>query len=342
MVNNYAWWNDFWGSQWRRSNPYGTPGTIYTKGYHRGEDIANNGKTSDVPALRDGEVIDSGRSDMIGFWTCVKPDEAPDRRDIYCHMYEPSTKRSGRVTAGDSLGRTATWGENPGSGWSGPHLHFVISNLSDGGHNTNRPDYDPRPVIANCLANAAIQPNQRVAGEYGAKARTTASREHDAVEDKYLAAGAVGTFDGWKRGEKVDGNDVWFRGAYSGLWFWSGGFTDTGTHDLTDLNVAPNQRLAGANGSKARLTASPDQPAVETGYIAAGATGTFDGWKNGEPVEGNAVWFHRAGVDLWHWSGGFTDVGTHNLTDMNPKPEPEPSKARIVGTQGHDLVGVPV
>lgn len=155
-----SYYSDFWGSAWRRSNPYGTPGSrsVYTKGYHRGEDIANNGKVADIPALRSGEIIDSGRSNVIGFWVCIKPDAEPNRRDIYCHVYEPSAKRSGRVNAGTIIGRTAGHGENPGTGWTGPHLHFVISTLSHGGFNTSLPDYDPRPVIRACLNASAPAP----------------------------------------------------------------------------------------------------------------------------------------------------------------------------------------
>ena len=77
-------------------------------------------------------------------------------------MYEPSTIESGHVSAGDILGRTAGWGESPGSGWDGPHLHFVVSNRSDGGYNTSRPDYDPNPRIDAALAaETPLAPNER-------------------------------------------------------------------------------------------------------------------------------------------------------------------------------------
>lgn len=47
-----------------------------------------------------------------------------------------------------------------------------------------------------------------------------------------LAAGVTGTFNGFTHGESVEGNDVWFRGHFSGLWFWSGAFTSTSTQGL--------------------------------------------------------------------------------------------------------------
>jgi hypothetical protein len=44
--------------------------------------------------------------------------------------------------------------------------------------------------------------------------------------------------DGWTRGEAVQGQDIWYRGAFAGNWFWAGGFTDQDPHDLPE--VAPD------------------------------------------------------------------------------------------------------
>lgn len=52
-----------------------------------------------------------------------------------------------------------------------------------------------------------------------------------------LTKGTVGNFNGWRHGQSVQGNDVWFRGI-SGNWFWSGGFTSKSTKGLKDLNPA--------------------------------------------------------------------------------------------------------
>ncbi|WP_197061098.1 M23 family metallopeptidase [Microbacterium mangrovi] len=38
-----------------------------------------------------------------------------------------------------------------------------------------------------------------------------------------LPKGTIGNFVGFRHGQKVEGNDVWFKGI-SGNWFWSGGF----------------------------------------------------------------------------------------------------------------------
>jgi len=65
--------------------------------------------------------------------------------------------------------------------------------------------------------------------------RNDPSTKHAALKNP-LTKGTVGNFVGWKHGEKVSGNDVWFKGI-SGDWFWSGGFTSKSTSGLKDLNA---------------------------------------------------------------------------------------------------------
>ncbi len=50
-----------------------------------------------------------------------------------------------------------------------------------------------------------------------------------------VPAGFDGTFDGFTHGEKVEGNDVWFHGAISHRWFWSGAYTDPSPTGLKKL-----------------------------------------------------------------------------------------------------------
>ena len=79
--------------------------------------------------------------------------------------------------------------------------------------------------------------NQRVAGPNGANRRSGPSTGNEILEP-HLEAGEVGNFVNWCHGEDPYGlgNDVWFQGI-SGNWFYSGAFTDTGTHDLNDVTV---------------------------------------------------------------------------------------------------------
>jgi hypothetical protein len=46
-------------------------------------------------------------------------------------------------------------GENPGSAWSGQHLHFIVTTSASGVPNAASPDRDPAPIILAELAGAA-------------------------------------------------------------------------------------------------------------------------------------------------------------------------------------------
>lgn len=54
---------------------------------------------------------------------------------------------------------------------------------------------------------------------------------------KTFGPGEVLDFDAWTHGATVDGNDVWFRGRYTGGWSHSGGFTNQGTDGLTEVRL---------------------------------------------------------------------------------------------------------
>jgi hypothetical protein len=98
-----------------------------------------------------------------------------------------------------------------------------------------RPINSPIPAPAPPLAG-----NQRQAGPEGANRRAEPNTQGEILEP-HLEANEVGNFVGWIYGEDPygAGNNVWFQGV-SGNWFYSGAFTDAGTHDLAYLNtVAP-------------------------------------------------------------------------------------------------------
>jgi hypothetical protein len=80
-----------------------------------------------------------------------------------------------------------------------------------------------------------ILATQRQAGEGGANRRTAPSTESELLEPN-LEPNEVGNFVNFAHGQDPygNGNDVWFQGV-SGNWFYSGAFTDAGTHDLNDV-----------------------------------------------------------------------------------------------------------
>ncbi len=301
------------------NNPTTYPG-------HQGVDYGQKLGTP-IPASGPGVISKRTYTQNGGNKVWVDYDAFPPGCDVgYAHLdnYTNSPPVGTRVAEGTTIALVGNTGLS-----TGPHLHSEVD-----GHFTTEgywQFFDPNRVVA-----SHVEGNQRVAGAYGAKARQDPSTNNPAVEDKFLEPGTIGTFNGWIRGQVVEGNDVWFRGAYSGLWFWSGGFSDKGTHDLEDLNspdILPNQRIAAAD-TKARKDPSTAQAPVEDKYIKAGDVGTFDGWIRGENVSGNNVWFHGAFSGLWFWSGGFTDTGTHDLADLNAPPVPEPDRQRTVAQPG--------
>lgn len=94
------------------------------------------------------------------------------------------------------------------------------------------------------LNQAPIQPpapslagTQRIAGDKGVFRRAEPNTWSEHLEPD-LEAGEVGNFVGFVIGEDRGGNAVWFQGI-SGNFFWSGAFTDSGTHDLPDLTAYP-------------------------------------------------------------------------------------------------------
>lgn len=154
-----------------------------------------------------------------------------------------------------------------------------------------------------------------------------------------LQPGAVGNFIGWVDGENVEGNHVWFKGT-SGRWFWSGGFEGgnrtAGLPDLNTQNLGTQQRRvvgAGANGRVDATTA-----AAIAQHLPGGTIGDFSGWKHGESVEGNDIWFVGAISGNWFWSGGFEGgANTAGLEDRNPAAPAPAANARTV--RGFDLNG---
>lgn len=95
------------------------------------------------------------------------------------------------------------------------------------------------PIPASPPPAPELAGNQRVAGENGANRRAEPNTQGEILEP-HLEAGEVGNFVNWAHGEDPygNGNDVWFQGI-SGNWFYSGAFTDQGTHDLTDVTAYP-------------------------------------------------------------------------------------------------------
>lgn len=101
--------------------------------------------------------------------------------------------------------------------------------------------------------------------------------------------------------------------------FWS--------EDINGLRVVkpaalePTQRQAHSSAPVKRRE-KPTTKSKDLGdWIQPGEVGNFNGWINGEVVNGNGVWF-RGISGHWFWSGGFTSQSKSGLKDLNPAPAP--------------------
>lgn len=190
-------------------------------------------------------------------------------------------------------------------------------------------------------ASAPVTGYSRTVGAGGVNYRKEPTRNGELI--KLFPQGEVLDFKGYVRGETVDNNNIWFVGRYSGGYAWSGGFTDTGTHDLTNMTVtapvlAPNQRQVGNDAMNYRK-----EPKVAPDNVIRvfnpGEVLTFDGWTKGQAVDGNNIWFRGALTQGWIWSGGMVDSSTHDLPELKPEvvvvpPTPAPPKYTFVKDLG--------
>lgn len=197
------YWRQFWTDPAFRGRPYGYRDPIYTKGYHRGTDLRYQGLALNVPLLRGGVIVSVGNSGAIGRFVAVKPYRPGDygfvenEFDIYCHLsgaFLPQVSTLTERKAGDILFRFARADEQPGTAWTGPHLHFVVANHPDGGWNTQRADRDPGPIIDSVFSGLAggggtpFDPVEDDMYDEAAEARLMAALDHKLDEVKRIAA----------------------------------------------------------------------------------------------------------------------------------------------------------
>ena len=197
--------------------------------------------------------------------------------------------------------------------------------------------------------------NQRITAA-SVNQRTTASRSGSVV--KTFPAETILDFKGYVRGESVDGNNIWFVGAYSTTYFWSGGFHDKGTHDLADLTPAPKPAPAPAPAPTTTLLPTQRKAAAAVRYrkapntsaeviieYKAGDVLNFSKFTRGESVDGNNIWFKGALTAGYAWSGAFENKSTTGLTEEiivspSPAPTPTPTPAKYTFTPDFDFVEV--
>lgn len=211
------WITCSWQCHRDRNPPSSEPGTDYGAAYG-----------SPLYAVEAGTItyIKTSNSGAMGRVIEYKLDDGRTTRSL--HLSEVWVGVGNRVTRGQQIGRTGASAYD--SDWGlGAHVHQTL--WPGDAWEADTIDFHAH------VGAASVAPNQRVVGPNGANGRSGPSTADPITQ--FLKAGTVANLDAWMHGENVDGNTVWFRGAISGDWFWSGGFTDTGTHDLDDVNPPP-------------------------------------------------------------------------------------------------------
>lgn len=295
-------------------NPFGTGTSM-----HNGIDLVD---FDIVRAAVAGDIIYAGYNGDAGNEVRIRAADGVVYR--YLHNRE-FIRTGGSVAEGEAIAYQGATGAV-----TGKHCHFEIWSNGQRGSAVN-----PRIFMAQLIAAGAadIGAGQRTANAVVNRRREATSAS--AIAGDPLQPGDVGNFTGWKHGESVEGNNVWFQGT-SGNWFWSGGFEEgANTAGLKDLNpkappaVSPTQRVVGSDIVNRRIgDASSSAPAGEP--LQPGDVGNFTHWTRGESVDGNNVWFKGTSGDYF-WSGGF--VGGANTAGLPeevrsaPAPAPAPTPA---------------
>lgn len=135
-----------WRDRWNVRRPNGTR--------HRGLDIAASARQL-IPILRTGIVVLANDSAMLGRYVVVAVGQGESTEyDGYCHLY-------GTVAGLPAIGRTvhqnstyfsaAGAGDDPGTSWTGDHLHLTRG--LNATHVYQGATLDPAPVVAQVLSS---------------------------------------------------------------------------------------------------------------------------------------------------------------------------------------------
>lgn len=255
---------------------------------------------------------------------------------VFAHLNSTDMNDGQTVRKGDIIGYSGNTGTIPGMGY---HLHFEA--MPDGWdvYNGTYGRVSPALYCRDYSAvygpgNAVVGANQRVTGPAGVNGRDKPST--DGAVQKVFGGNLMLDFKGFVRGQSVNGNDIWFVGFSSGLYFHSSAFESQSTDNLPDLTPAPApslptqaplgyQRITGPNGVTLRDSANKAGAVVKT--FDSDLILDFKGFVYGEDPygTGNNVWFVGKYSNTYVWSGGFTDSGTHDLPDITQYKDTIPS-----------------
>lgn len=163
----------------------------------------------------------------------------------YMHLASINVSPGQEVSIGQTIGTVG----NTGTTWAHLHVDLYKSTIEGGGvhwrydkHTELQSYLDTFVFIQNHLSSSdpvtpILQPNQRLlSNPTGVNQRELPSTSAKIIKEWPFDQDAF-TFKGFVKGEDVNGNNIWFVGAISGGYFWSGAFkggaNTTGLSDLT-------------------------------------------------------------------------------------------------------------
>lgn len=228
---------------------------------------------------------------------------------------------TGFIRGADVEGNNIWFADAQGYAWSGGFVSQATDSLVD---LTPKPRPEPKP-------------NERYCGKDNANQRSAPNTSGAVV--RVIAAGSLEIFDGFVRGENIEGNDIWYKDVHG--YTWSGGFenpTANGLPDLTPKIVLPNERVVG--GAQLNQRKLPNTSSEVIRVVEAGAKEIFTHYTIGQKIEENDLWYKDA--DGYIWSGGFTEQKIDGLERFDipvvPIPDPDPvTPIEVDGIHGIDI-----
>lgn len=87
-------------------------------------------------------------------------------------------------------------------------------------------------------------------------------------------------------------------------------------------SLSPTQRVAGADGVRARRSPSTSAAIDDSAFLAEGEVGNFSGWVVGENVAGESRWLKGAVSGNFYWLGGLTPQTVDGLPSLGGSEAP--------------------
>lgn len=225
----------------------------------------------------------------------------------------------------------------------GSHCHWV---LWENGTRVDGRNY----ITSTSVPSTSIDPNQRILENLSGVYQRADPRTGAAIIKDWPYDQEPFTFRGFVRGEDPygNGNNIWFVGAFSGGYFWSGAFLDKSTNGLPDLTPAapPVQPPAPTPTPvvvDTPVAFSPDYPSV----VSVNPSPDVDEYPTQTPKF----------IVIHHWGAPEANISRQSVINTMTKDNglsvqyivddsgvyqavPENKRAQHAGPQGNDGIGI--